>query len=108
MNASERNLMRRVERELMDILKAANEDRVPFLGDEFHEVLAGVKAAAAPKLTPVQAKVMSWVSKGWSLEQQNGTVFHINGAKVCNLDTVTSLQKLGLIKKVGQWSWGKA
>ncbi|MGP1715756.1 MAG: hypothetical protein ACTS9Y_01125 [Methylophilus sp.] len=64
------------------------------------------------KLTKVQQKVLSHLDHGWTTEPGCGMSIHINGQRICNLDTLKSLQKKGLveqiqnpngIKLVGQW-----
>lgn len=50
-----------------------------------------------PKLTPTQAEIMRWLSKGWDARVSHGDVVEINGKKVCRLSTMTALEKRGLV-----------
>lgn len=49
------------------------------------------------KLTPAQARVMKWLSQGWGARVSHGSAVEINGQRVCNVDTMTALEKLGLV-----------
>lgn len=60
------------------------------------------------KLSKKQEEVMKWINGGWELRQSHGMAFEVNGKHVCNLDTVTVLERLGLIRKTSQWTWGRA
>lgn len=60
------------------------------------------------KLSPKQEEVMAWVNGGWSLTCTRGCVVEVNGQRVCNLDTVTRLIKLGLVEKVDRFTYRKA
>lgn len=51
------------------------------------------------KLTDAQARVMTWMSQGWSARTSHGSAVEINGERVCNVDTLAVLERHGLIKK---------
>ena len=64
------------------------------------------------KLSKAQLKVMSFLGKGWSTVPGNGMSIMINGERICNVDTLIALQKLGFVeqkkatngvKLVGEW-----
>lgn len=57
------------------------------------------------QLSAAQKRVMKWLGYGWSAQRSHGTTFEVNGQRICNLDTMTSLKKKGLIveTKTGTW-----
>lgn len=63
------------------------------------------------KLTPPQARVMKWVGKKWTAYKINGATVEINGQKVCNIDTMATLERHGLVTRKdegsGVWSWDR-
>ncbi|SEJ57869.1 hypothetical protein SAMN04244572_04940 [Azotobacter beijerinckii] len=52
-----------------------------------------------PKLSPAQQKVMHWLSQGWGARVSSGTAVEINGERICNVDTMTVLVRLGLAER---------
>ncbi len=68
---------------------------------------------ANPKLSEPQRRVMKWLGYGWTSEPGAGMAIHVNGKRLCNVDTMVALQRLGLVeqldgpgpngKLVGQW-----
>lgn len=58
------------------------------------------------KLTAAQTRVMSWLGKGWTGRPAYGSVIEVNGQRICNVDTMTALSRLGLVIKGddGQWA----
>lgn len=48
---------------------------------------------------------MDWLSKGWIAYVSAGSSIYINGQRVCNIDTMTVLERKGLIYKFDRWSW---
>lgn len=64
-----------------------------------------------PKLSDAQTRVMKWLGKGWTSVPGSGTAIHVNGKRVCNVDTMCALERLGLVeqmvihgrKAIGQW-----
>ncbi|MDS9914996.1 hypothetical protein RMI87_15940 [Pseudomonas aeruginosa] len=52
-----------------------------------------------PKLSKVQAKVMLWLSQGWPARVSHGASVEINGERACNADTMTALEKMGLVTR---------
>lgn len=57
------------------------------------------------KLTAAQKRVMQIMSHKWSVVQQNGCAVYINGQRICNIDTMTVLERHGLIEKADRWTW---
>lgn len=64
-----------------------------------------VKTQAKPKLTQAQARVMKWLSQKWSARVSHGSAVEINGQRVCNVDTMTALERLGLVKRELSGYW---
>lgn len=64
-----------------------------------------------PKLSEAQRRVMKWLGKGWKSEPGAGMAIHVNGKRVCNVDTMYALRRLGLVEQltvhgreaVGEW-----
>lgn len=52
-----------------------------------------------PKLTPAQQKVMNWLSQGWGARVSSGSAVEVNGERICNVDTMTVLVRLGLAER---------
>lgn len=59
----------------------------------------------AKKLSKSQVVVMNWLSKGWKGYCVSGTRVEVNGNPVGTLATMASLEKLGLIEKIGVAAW---
>jgi predicted metalloenzyme YecM len=58
------------------------------------------------KLSPIQQKVVDYMRHGWRAYIEGVSVVYINGRKVCNLDTMTALERKGLVFRTGrQWEW---
>lgn len=57
------------------------------------------RAKAAPKLSPAQKRVMHWLSQGWGARVSHGNAVEINGDRVCNVDTMATLVRLGLAER---------
>lgn len=63
------------------------------------------------KLTEAQSRVLKWLGHGWESEPGSGMAIHVNGKRICNVDTMSALSRLGLVeqsevdgrKSVGQW-----
>ena len=51
------------------------------------------------KLSNAQQKVMLWLSQGWGARVSHGAAVEINGQRVCNVDTMSSLVRLGLVER---------
>lgn len=62
-------------------------------------------AAGEKPLTPTQAKVMAWLIGGHQPHIHAGASVHVNGKRVCNLDTMNALEKRGFAEKVGRYQW---
>lgn len=54
---------------------------------------------AKTKLTPAQQRVMHWLSQGWGARVSHGCAVEINGERVCNVDTMATLTRLGLVER---------
>lgn len=59
----------------------------------------------AKKLSKQQAIVMNWLSKGWKAYVARGTRVEVNGNPVGTTATMASLEKLGLVTKLGVAAW---
>lgn len=65
------------------------------------------------RLSDAQRRVMRWLEGGWITEPGAGMSIHVNGKRICNVDTMFALQRLGLVEQVdghgpngkltGQW-----
>lgn len=49
------------------------------------------------KLTAAQVRVMKWLALGWVAKPGVGSALLVNGSRVCNVDTMISLQRAGLV-----------
>lgn len=64
-----------------------------------------------PKLSEAQRRVMKWLGKGWRTEPGAGMAIHVNGKRICNVDTLHALERLGLVEQlvvrgcraIGEW-----
>ena len=60
----------------------------------------------AKKLSASQSAVMIWLSKGWKAYTVGiSTRVEVNGHPVCTTATMASLEKLGLVEKLGVAAW---
>lgn len=59
----------------------------------------------ARKLTKQQSVAMNWLSRGWKAYVAHGTRVEVNGNPVCTTATMASLEKLGLVEKLGVAAW---
>lgn len=59
----------------------------------------------AKKLTKQQSIVMNWLSKGWKAYVARGTRVEVNGNPVGTTATMESLEKLGLVTRLGVAAW---
>jgi len=57
------------------------------------------------KLTEAQQRVMSWIGKGWTARRSHGTVIEVNGKRVCNVDTMMALSRMGLAQQEQEGTW---
>ncbi len=57
------------------------------------------------QLSEAQKRVMKWLGKGWTAEPGNGASLKINGERICNLDTMMALYRMGLAQKDDRGSW---
>jgi hypothetical protein len=66
---------------------------------------------ATQKLTDAQRRVMKWLGHGWTSEPGAGMAIHVNGKRICNVDTLHALERMGLVeplvvngrKSIGEW-----
>ena len=56
-------------------------------------------AIKMPKLTQAQKRVMHWLSQGWGARVSSGSAVEINGERICNVDTMGVLVRLGLAER---------
>jgi hypothetical protein len=59
----------------------------------------------AKPLTDAQQRLMNWLAQGWTAHQEAVTTIHINGRRVCNLDTMVALEKRGFVHRSSKWEW---
>lgn len=62
-------------------------------------------AKAKPKLSTAQSRVMLWLSQGWGARVSHGSAVEINGKRVCNVDTMATLTRLGLVERDSSTYW---
>ncbi|MFK4132275.1 hypothetical protein ACI2KR_08270 [Pseudomonas luteola] len=61
-----------------------------------------------PKLSPTQEKVMLWLSQGWEARLSAGSCVEINATRFCNVSTMKSLERLGLVEQESKTSYWTA
>ena len=60
----------------------------------------------ATKLSKPQRAAMIWLSKGWKAYVAGGkNRVEINGHRVCTTETMETLERLGLVAKLGVAAW---
>ena len=59
----------------------------------------------ARKLSKSQTVAMNWLSRGWKAYAVGGTRVEVNGNPVCTVATMATLEKLGLVQKIGVAAW---
>lgn len=57
------------------------------------------------KLTPAQLRVMAWLGKGWTACPGAGAIITVNGKRICNTDTMKSLERAGLVSVDSNRCW---
>ncbi|HUP92982.1 MAG TPA: hypothetical protein VM074_12110 [Solimonas sp.] len=57
------------------------------------------------KLSKPQRDVMNYLDKGWKAYVAHGTRVEVNGRPVCTTATMASLERLGLVEKIGVAAW---
>lgn len=60
---------------------------------------------ADPKLSTAQKRVMKWLGRGWEAFPGCGVTVLVNGQRICNVDTITALIRIGLVEKTETPSW---
>jgi hypothetical protein len=66
---------------------------------------------SAPKparLSEAQERVMTWLRGGWTAQVESGLSVHINGKRVCNVDTMEALIRRGLVVRSARWTFRAA
>ena len=58
-----------------------------------------------PKLSEAQRRVLKWVGKGWHGQPGSGSAVMVNGARICNVDTMSTLRRLGYVSQDGSGCW---
>lgn len=61
--------------------------------------------AAKPKLTEAQTRVMKWLGHGWIAYPAGGSAVTVNGQRLCNVDTLMALSRLGLVTQDDDRCW---
>lgn len=56
----------------------------------------------ATKLSKAQQRVMLWLSQGWPARVSHGCAVEVNGKRICNVDTMATLTRLGLVERESQ------
>lgn len=59
----------------------------------------------AKKLSKSQTIAMNWLSKGWKAYTTGGARVEVNGNPVGTVATLESLEKLGLVERLGVAAW---
>ena len=57
------------------------------------------------KLSAAQKRVMTWIGKGHAGRPSHGFAINVNGKRICNVDTMTALARMGLVKQDDQKQW---
>lgn len=57
------------------------------------------------KLSPTQQRVMKWLGQGWTAYPAGGSALRVNGDRICNVDTMTVLERMGLVRKDKDNCW---
>lgn len=57
------------------------------------------------KLSEAQRRVLRWLGNGWQASPGGGSALVVNGARICNTDTMMALQRVGLVKRDDQGCW---
>lgn len=60
---------------------------------------------ATPKLSEPQKRVLKWLGRGWRAEQGSGTAVMVNGNRLCNVDTVNALKRMGYTENDNAGCW---
>lgn len=57
------------------------------------------------KLSEAQRRVMRCLGHGWEAQPGVGSAVMVNGQRICNIDTMTSLSRAGLVQQDEQRCW---
>lgn len=60
---------------------------------------------AQQKLSAAQQRVMKWLGYGWEAQPGAGASIMVNGQRICNVDTMTALKRVGLVEQDAQRCW---
>lgn len=63
------------------------------------------QGVSLPTLSGAQQRVMTWLGKGWEAQPGAGSTLLVNGQRVCNIDTMISLFRQGLVIQDNQRCW---
>ena len=66
---------------------------------------SSVETFVAKRLTKSQSAVMTWLAQGWKAYTAGATRVEVNGNPVCTTATMDSLEKLGLVQRLGVAAW---
>lgn len=59
----------------------------------------------AAKLSKPQRAVMNWLKNGWKAYSAGGNRVEVNGHRVCTTETMESLERAGLVARLGVAAW---
>ncbi len=57
------------------------------------------------KLSEAQRRVMTWLGKGWEAQPGAGSALMVNGRRICNIDTMTTLARAGMVQRDDKSCW---
>jgi len=57
------------------------------------------------KVSAAGRRVLRWLGKGWRTEPGAGSALMVNGQRICNVDTMTSLARCGLVVEGQRGCW---
>lgn len=60
------------------------------------------------RLSATQKRVIQLLDGGWETEPRSGMSITIHGKRVCNVDTMNALHRLGLVERISVGRWRKA
>lgn len=57
------------------------------------------------KLSEAQKRVLKWIGKGWHGQPGVGSAVMVNGQRICNVDTMSTLRRMGYVQQDGDGCW---
>lgn len=57
------------------------------------------------KLSEAQQRVLKWLGKRWTAMPGQGAAIMLNGKRLCNVDTMQALNRLGYAERDGNGCW---